>query len=534
MDGPGIPSPWISTPGIPARSHSALRTPVQRTPALRIPAQRTCAPETPISSPLDPALPLSSTHTDPFTPDPAATPAPAPGHDLPGSALARATETLPRYDLSRPAPAVAEPAHETSGKALDTRPAPDSRTAPDNRTALDTRAPASSTSTTPTAPPRGRHRRRDPGQPLDWQSSDRQSQDGQTPAHRSQDGHTPDRQSSDGQSPDEPSRTPDQRDRQALSFLEPKARRTPRTDTVPAEHPAPVLPAAVGLTAGVLGLAGSVYALAWSGLLPRAAGLSALSEGGLGPVQGLVLVVSLLFALFGLAGLARGRVGRAWVLTLCGRYRGTVRQTGLMWVSPLMHRRRADVRLRHWRSEPMPAVDAQGLAVQVSVLVVWRIKDTARALLSVDGHEAYLRECVEAVVARVFPQMPADTGRNAPGRYLSGPSLRDAEAVGEELTRLVADEGRPVGLEVFSVQAVSLDYAPEVAAAVRRHRAAAWDAQHRDALVGSVLDSVEDTVNRLTSRGLVELDDYERKALVRDLTVAFCSARVADGSAAED
>ncbi|QKW10768.1 SPFH domain-containing protein [Streptomyces sp. NA04227] len=322
-----------------------------------------------------------------------------------------------------------------------------------------------------------------------------------------------------------------------MAFLEPGARSTPRTDNVPAEYPAPVLPGAVGLGVGTLGLIGTAFSFAWAGMLPgavlRALSLSSLAGDGLGPGQTAVLVLSLLLALFGLAGLTRGRAGRAWVLTLCGKYRGTVRHTGLVWVSPLVMRRKADVRLRHWRSEPMPAVDVQGLAVEVSILVVWRIKDTARALLGVEDHERYLRESVEAAVARVFPHLPTDTGRDAPGAYVNGPSLRDAETVGEELTRLVADDGRPAGLEVFSVQAVSLDYAPEVAAAVHRHRAFVWDVQHRDALIGSVLDSVEDTVNRLTSRGLVELDEYERKSLVRDLTVAFCSARVADNAPVE-
>ncbi|NEA52594.1 SPFH domain-containing protein, partial [Streptomyces sp. SID10815] len=66
-----------------------------------------------------------------------------------------------------------------------------------------------------------------------------------------------------------------------------------------------------------------------------------------------------------------GRTGRAWVLGLFGRYQGTVRRTGLLWINPLTPRRRIDVRLRHWRSEPMPAADANGVPLRVAVLVVW-------------------------------------------------------------------------------------------------------------------------------------------------------------------
>ncbi len=105
------------------------------------------------------------------------------------------------------------------------------------------------------------------------------------------------------------------------------------------------------------------------------------------------------------------------MLDLFGRYRGTVRRTGLLWVNPLLLRRRVDVRLRHWRSEPVPAADANGVALRVVVLVVWRVRDTARATLGVEDHETYLRECVEAALARVPVEMP---GGRAGGRGRGG------------------------------------------------------------------------------------------------------------------
>ncbi|MFD4632697.1 SPFH domain-containing protein [Streptomyces sp. NPDC058284] len=226
--------------------------------------------------------------------------------------------------------------------------------------------------------------------------------------------------------------------------------------------------------------------------------------------------------LLALGGLTRGRVGTAWTLSLFGRYRGTVRRTGLVWISPLMLRRRVDVRLRHWRSEPMPAVDAQGVPLRVVVLVVWQVKDAARALLAVDDHTAYLREQVEAVTTRVASRLPADSfGEPAD----DVPTLRDTEAVGDALTAALAVECGAVGIEVFSARPLRVEYAPEVAAAMHRRQIAALDARNRDAVLTSVLDAVDDTVRRLTVRGLVTLDDYERKALVKDLTVAFYTAR---------
>lgn len=188
-------------------------------------------------------------------------------------------------------------------------------------------------------------------------------------------------------------------------------------------------------------------------------------------------------------------------------------------MSPLLLRRRVDVRLRHWRSEPMPAVDANGTALRVVVLVVWRVRDTVRAALGVRDHEEYLREQVEAAMARVLSQLPTDAFHEA------APTLRNAEAVGEALTRMLSAECRPVGLDVFSAQPTRIEYAPEISAAMQRSRIAAIDAKHRDTVLTSVVDAVDDTVHRLTSRGLVELDDYERKVLVKDLTVAFYTGR---------
>ncbi|KWT58150.1 peptidase [Streptomyces albus subsp. albus] len=310
-------------------------------------------------------------------------------------------------------------------------------------------------------------------------------------------------------------------------FPGPAERRAPEADTGVAERRGFSLSGWLAVFAGLVAIAASVAFLWWRGILPasvvRALGLKIDISPAPQLWEWAVAALGGVLALFAFGGLARGRVGSAWVLSLFGRYRGSVRRTGLVWISPLVLRRRVDVRLRHWRSEAMPAVDAQGIQLLVVVLVVWRVRDTARALLAVRDHTAYLREQVEAAMARVLSQLPADAFHE------ETPTLRNAEAVGEALTRALSADCRPVGIEVFSVQPTRIEYAPEVAAAMQRRQIAAIDAKHRDSVLTSVVDAVDDTVHRLTSRGLVELDDYERKALVKDLTVAFYTAR---GSAA--
>ncbi|MEU8886801.1 SPFH domain-containing protein [Streptomyces sp. NPDC048442] len=281
----------------------------------------------------------------------------------------------------------------------------------------------------------------------------------------------------------------------------------------PVERPGPSGPGWAAVAAGLAAVAGCGSVLWWVGLVPGPLrvllGLPARTYDGIGTAGWGALAALAAVGLCAFGGLTRGREGYASVLTLFGAYRGSVRRTGLVWLSPLLVRRRVDVRLKHWRSEPLPAVDRNGIALRVVVLVVWRVADTARATLTVADHTGYLRGQVEAGLARV----PVDA-----------PSA--AAAVGDALTRQVAARSAAAGIEVFSVQPVRIDYAPEVAEAMRHRNVAALDAKDRDRALASVVDAVEDTVRRLTARGLVgELDDYERKALVRELTVAYLGGR---------
>lgn len=167
-------------------------------------------------------------------------------------------------------------------------------------------------------------------------------------------------------------------------------RPAPPADAGLAERPGVALPGAAALLSGAVALAGFAAVLWRTGAVPAPVAallrLDAMPYQGVGPEAGAVLAVLGALALLAFGGLGRGRVGDAWVLSLCGGYRGSVRRTGLVWTSPLLLRRRVDVRLRHWRSEPLRAFDADGTPLRVVVLVVWRIKDTARAAYAVEDH----------------------------------------------------------------------------------------------------------------------------------------------------
>ncbi|MFD9594256.1 SPFH domain-containing protein [Kitasatospora sp. NPDC059973] len=301
------------------------------------------------------------------------------------------------------------------------------------------------------------------------------------------------------------------------------SRRPPRADQALREHGAAVLPGWIALLALLAGVTAVVLVLLNDGVipsweaLPDLRGAAARASGGAEVTvrSGVAVSAAGLLIVLALAGLLANAGGETRVLSRWGRYRGTVRRTGLVWVNPLLRRRRVDVRLRHWRSEPVKVVDRTGTPIVVRLLIVWRVKDTARALLAIEDHEHYLREQVQAVLTRTASMLPCDSNA-APG-----PALRDGQWFADELTRALAAEVAPAGLEVYSAQPLGLDYAPEVAESMRRRRLADLDAGLRTVLVDDAVEAAALAVRRLERATAHELDEAARSALMEQLLVAF-------------
>lgn len=231
--------------------------------------------------------------------------------------------------------------------------------------------------------------------------------------------------------------------------------------------------------------------------------------------------VAALGAVLALAGLTWGRDGTAVVLSRRGGYRGTVRRTGFLWVSPLLARHPVDVRLRHWRSDAIRGADRGGVAFQAVVLVVWRVRDTARAVFGVESHEAYLGTVVESAVCRVLAATAAH-GRGGPDELYP---TYDADRLAAELTAEVAVECRAVGLDVYSVQPFHIEFAPDIAAVLRGRQLHALDARLRQADADDVVAAVTATVDRLLEREVLTCDPGQRSELVTGLSIALHAAR---------
>ncbi|UGQ10341.1 peptidase [Yinghuangia sp. ASG 101] len=298
--------------------------------------------------------------------------------------------------------------------------------------------------------------------------------------------------------------------------------RFPRTDPELREYPARSLP---GWSA-VLGIVASLGAVAWAvavtgpiddRLPERVRGNPVLDTAH--PVAIGVGVLGALLALVLVLGMFVVEAGTARVLSRFGRYRGTVRRTGLVWAPPLCRRDRVDAGIRHWRSRPMELTDRQGTPLQVMVLVVWQVRDTARACFAVRDCEQYLRRQIEAVAGGVVATLPCDSF--TPGTA----SLRDTEYVNGEMTRKLSGALAAAGIQVFSAQMLHADYAPQVADSMLRRRVASLDAATRTAVLDDVVETVAQAVDEFGRRALIRLDDDSRAGFVRELTVAMYATR---------
>lgn len=304
----------------------------------------------------------------------------------------------------------------------------------------------------------------------------------------------------------------------------PARTRNPRVDLDLKDRTVTGLPGWSANLTAVCSLAASAGVLWLSGRLPAplADALGDPPERAVlawGPLPIALLCVCGLLAVGCVAGLTRVRSGTAVVLHSRGRYRATLRRTGLVWRSPLRRSLPVDVRVRHWRSRLDELTDREGTPLDAVLLVIWQVRNTARALYAVDDHEMYLKEQVEAAAAQVFSTLPCDSFQDRE------PSLRDSRHLATELTQAVTADVRALGIEVYSVQVVKLEYAAHVSEAMRQRRLVALEAKHREDTLEEVAQAVEATMRTLTAQGGVEWDDYERKAFVRELTVAFYAAR---------
>ncbi len=208
------------------------------------------------------------------------------------------------------------------------------------------------------------------------------------------------------------------------------------------------------------------------------------------------------------------------LLMLFGEYRGTDYATGLRWANPFYNKTKVSLRLRNFNSEKLKVNDKRGNPIEIAAAVVWRVNDTARAVLDIDHYEQYVPIQAEAALRHLANEYAYDHVDDD-GNELT---LR---AGGEELIgklkRELQERFEKAGLRVEDARLTHLAYAPEIAGAMLRRQQAEAVIGARKQIVAGAVGMVEMALQGLTERGVVDLDPERRAAMVSNLLVVLCA-----------
>lgn len=266
----------------------------------------------------------------------------------------------------------------------------------------------------------------------------------------------------------------------------------------------------------------------WLMLLVLIAGMATavvlLINEGRSPDTSVPMVLSYAFLLVVGAVLMAGffivNPNEAKVLTLFGKYSGSVKKDGFHWANPLLTKRRLSLRVRNFEGSQVKVNDRDGNPIEIGAVVVWRVVETAEASFEVDDYEHYVKVQSEAAVRILATHYPYDTHED------QEMSLRGStDLVAEKLKVEVQDRLAKAGVEVLEARINHLAYAPEIASAMLQRQQAGAIIAARQRIVEGAVGMVESALELLSRQNIVELDNDRKAAMVSNLLVVLCGDR---------
>jgi regulator of protease activity HflC (stomatin/prohibitin superfamily) len=224
---------------------------------------------------------------------------------------------------------------------------------------------------------------------------------------------------------------------------------------------------------------------------------------------------------FSLVGLYMLQPREAAILTLFGEYRGTDRSEGLRWANPLYAKRKISLRARNLNTPTLKVNDKRGNPVEIGVVVVWRVLDTAKAVFDIDDFERFVTVQAEAAVRHLAAHYAYDHGDE---NQVDEITLRGAgDTVAATLKAELEARFDSAGVEVLDAKLSHLAYAPEIAQVMLRRQQAEAIISARSKIVYGAVSMVESALKGLSEREIVHLDDERKAAMVSNLLVVLCS-----------
>lgn len=257
-------------------------------------------------------------------------------------------------------------------------------------------------------------------------------------------------------------------------------------------------------------------------------------------VNGIVGAIVVLFLwVMHTIGFTMQEPNEARVMVFFGKYKGTCRRTGFFWVNPFLDKKKVSLRARNLNPEPIKVNDLTGNPIMIGLVLVWRLKDTYKALFEIDSQTmAGNSTGATAVAGRMrafenFVRVQSDAAlRQVAGRYAYDETdvaedqltLRsDADEINMRLVEQLNERLSMAGIEVVEARINYLAYAPEIAAIMLKRQQASAIIMAREKIVDGAVSMVKLALDKLSAEQVVDLDEEKKAAMVSNLLVVLCA-----------
>lgn len=225
-------------------------------------------------------------------------------------------------------------------------------------------------------------------------------------------------------------------------------------------------------------------------------------------------------ALLVLAGVYTVQPNQAVVLSLFGKYVGTVKDNGLRWNNPFFSKRKVSQRVRNFESGKLKVNELDGSPIEIAAVIVWQVVDASEAVYNVDDYESFVHIQSESALRAMATSYPYD--QHEDGQL----SLRShAAEISQHLKDELAERLADAGVQVLDARISHLAYAAEIAQAMLQRQQANAVIAARTRIVAGAVGMVEMALAELQKNGVVQLDEERKAHMVSNLLTVLCSDR---------
>ena len=209
----------------------------------------------------------------------------------------------------------------------------------------------------------------------------------------------------------------------------------------------------------------------------------------------------------------------AKILLLFGEYKGSINQNGLYWVNPFFKKTTISLRARNFESEKIKVNDKLGNPILISVILVWRVKDTFKSSFEVDSYEDFIKVQTDSAVRKLAGSFPYDHFGDDTATISLSTNFDD---VNKALEEEIIERMEIAGIEVIESRIAYLAYAPEIAHSMLRRQQASAIVAARHKIVEGAVGMVESALALLSEKEIITLDEEKKAAMVSNLLVVLC------------